>query len=92
MRPNNRANNQVREIKITRNYTRYAEGSVLIEFGETKVLCNATVEESVPRFLKVSNKVGLPQNMVCCHEPPTLALSVKRQKANKADAQWKSNA
>ncbi|HDV7201318.1 TPA: ribonuclease PH [Mannheimia haemolytica] len=52
MRPNNRANNQVREIKITRNYTRYAEGSVLIEFGETKVLCNSTVEESVPRFLK----------------------------------------
>ncbi|AHG74098.1 Ribonuclease PH [Mannheimia sp. USDA-ARS-USMARC-1261] len=52
MRPNNRANNQVREIKITRNYTRYAEGSVLIEFGETKVLCNATVEETVPRFLK----------------------------------------
>ncbi|HGO5816216.1 TPA: ribonuclease PH [Mannheimia haemolytica] len=52
MRPNNRVNNQVREIKITRNYTRYAEGSVLIEFGETKVLCNATVEESVPRFLK----------------------------------------
>lgn len=50
MRPNNRANNQVREIKITRNYTRYAEGSVLIEFGETKVLCNATVEETVPRF------------------------------------------
>lgn len=52
MRPNNRANNQVREIKITRNYTRYAEGSVLIEFGETKVLCNATVEDTVPRFLK----------------------------------------
>lgn len=52
MRPNNRANNQVREIKITRNYTRYAEGSVLIEFGETKVLCNATLEETVPRFLK----------------------------------------
>lgn len=52
MRPNNRETNQVRPIKITRNYTRYAEGSVLIEFGETKVLCNATVEESVPRFLK----------------------------------------
>ncbi|MDH2998924.1 ribonuclease PH [Pasteurellaceae bacterium LFhippo2] len=52
MRPNNRLANQVRPIKITRNYTRYAEGSVLIEFGETKVLCNATVEETVPRFLK----------------------------------------
>lgn len=52
MRPNNREINQVRDIKITRNYTLYAEGSVLIEFGNTKVLCNATVEETVPRFLK----------------------------------------
>ncbi|WP_373766653.1 ribonuclease PH [Glaesserella sp.] len=52
MRPNNRLDNQIRPIKITRHYTRYAEGSVLIEFGETKVLCNATVEETVPRFLK----------------------------------------
>lgn len=52
MRPNNRELNQVRPVKITRHYTKYAEGSVLIEFGETKVLCNATVEETVPRFLK----------------------------------------
>lgn len=52
MRPNNRENNQTRPVKITRHYTRYAEGSVLIEFGETKVLCNATVEEKVPPFLK----------------------------------------
>lgn len=52
MRPNNRPVDQTRPVKITRNYTRYAEGSVLVEFGETKVLCNATVEETVPRFLK----------------------------------------
>lgn len=52
MRPNNRELNQVRPVKITRHYTKYAEGSVLIEFGETKVLCNATIEETVPRFLK----------------------------------------
>ncbi|AAP95280.1 ribonuclease PH [[Haemophilus] ducreyi] len=52
MRPNHRENNQIRPVKITRHYTRYAEGSVLIEFGETKVLCNASIEESVPRFLK----------------------------------------
>ncbi|MBF0785619.1 ribonuclease PH [Muribacter muris] len=52
MRPNNRLAHQTRPINITRHYTRYAEGSVLVEFGETKVLCNATVEESVPRFLK----------------------------------------
>ena len=52
MRPNNRKLNQIRPVKITRHYTKYAEGSVLIEFGETKVLCNATIEETVPRFLK----------------------------------------
>lgn len=52
MRPNNRELDQVRPVKITRHYTKYAEGSVLIEFGETKVLCNASIDESVPRFLK----------------------------------------
>lgn len=52
MRPNERAVNQPRPIKITRHYTRHAEGSVLVEFGETKVICTATVEETVPRFLK----------------------------------------
>jgi len=52
MRPNGRTCEQVRDIKITRNYTMHAEGSVLIEFGNTKVLCNASIEETVPRFLK----------------------------------------
>ncbi len=56
MRPNNRATNQTRPVKITRNYTKYAEGSVLIEFGETKVLCNASIDESVPRFLRGKNQ------------------------------------
>ncbi|MDO4627377.1 MAG: ribonuclease PH [Pasteurellaceae bacterium] len=52
MRPNERAVNQPRPIKITRHYTKHAEGSVLVEFGETRVLCTASVDESVPRFLK----------------------------------------
>ncbi|MCI7352940.1 MAG: ribonuclease PH [[Actinobacillus] rossii] len=52
MRPNERPNNQPRPIKITRNYTKHAEGSVLVEFGDTKVLCTASVDETVPRFLK----------------------------------------
>ncbi|MDN3697670.1 MULTISPECIES: ribonuclease PH [Vibrio] len=56
MRPNDRAVDQVRPIKITRNFTAYAEGSVLVEFGNTKVLCNATVEENVPRWLKGQGK------------------------------------
>ena len=51
-RPSNRNQDELRSINITRNYTKHAEGSVLVEFGATKVLCNATVEESVPRFLK----------------------------------------
>ena len=52
MRPNERAVNQPRPIKITRHYTKHAEGSVLVEFGETRAICRATVEDSVPRFLK----------------------------------------
>jgi ribonuclease PH len=52
MRPSNRAPDEMRDIKFTRNFTRHAEGSVLVEFGHTRVLCTATVEEKVPRFLK----------------------------------------
>jgi ribonuclease PH len=56
IRPSQRHANQLRSISIIRNYTKHAEGSVLVEFGDTKVLCNASVEESVPRFLKGSGK------------------------------------
>ena len=52
MRPSGRTAQQIRPVTITRNYTRHAEGSVLIEFGDTKVLCTASVDKSVPRFLK----------------------------------------
>ncbi|MEG0842821.1 MAG: ribonuclease PH [Romboutsia sp.] len=50
----NRNNEQIRDVKITRNYTRYAEGSVLIEMGETKVICTASIEDKVPPFLRNS--------------------------------------
>ena len=43
---------QIRDVKITRNFTKYAEGSVLIEMGETKVLCTASIEEKGPPFLR----------------------------------------
>ncbi len=56
MRPSGRAFDQLREIKITRNYTKHAEGSVLVEFGDTKVICTASVVEGVPRFLKGEGK------------------------------------
>ncbi|OGT46598.1 MAG: ribonuclease PH [Gammaproteobacteria bacterium RIFCSPHIGHO2_12_FULL_41_20] len=56
MRPSQRANDQLRHICITRHYTKHAEGSVLIEFGDTKVLCTATLTSGVPAFLKDSGR------------------------------------
>ncbi len=52
MRPSGRSTDQLRPVKITRNYTRHAEGSVLVEFGETKVICTATADSGVPGFLR----------------------------------------
>lgn len=52
MRPNDRAPEQLRPVSITRHYTTHAEGSVLIAFGDTRVLCTASVTDGVPRFLK----------------------------------------
>ncbi|HLO27376.1 MAG TPA: ribonuclease PH [Geobacteraceae bacterium] len=52
MRFDGRDSDSLREIKVTRNFTRHAEGSVLIEFGDTKVICTASVEEGVPPFLR----------------------------------------
>ncbi|MCG7599707.1 ribonuclease PH [Halomonas sp. McH1-25] len=51
-RPSGRQPDQLREITLTREYTRHAEGSVLVAFGDTKVLCNASVEPGVPRWLR----------------------------------------
>ena len=55
-RPSGRKADELRPIKITRHYTKYAEGSVLIEVGGTKVICTASVEEKVPGWLKDQGK------------------------------------
>lgn len=55
-RPSQRANNQLRQIEIIRHYTKHAEGSVLVKFGDTHVLCTASVEEKVPPFLRGKNQ------------------------------------
>ncbi len=52
MRPSSRAPDEMRQINITRNFTKHAEGSVLVEFGDTKVICTASVEDRVPGFLR----------------------------------------
>jgi len=55
-RPDGRKINQIRMVNIARNYSKYAEGSVLIEVGDTRVICTATVEERVPVWLKDEGK------------------------------------
>jgi ribonuclease PH len=52
MRPSGRVPDQLRAVQITRGFTRHAEGSVLVEFGDTRVLCTASIDEKVPPFLK----------------------------------------
>ena len=52
MRPSGRSPNQLRSVRFTRQFTKHAEGSVLVEFGDTRVLCTASIEERVPPFLK----------------------------------------
>ena len=52
MRPSNRAPGELRPVKITRNYIKHAEGSVLIECGDTRILCTASIDEKVPPFLR----------------------------------------
>jgi ribonuclease PH len=56
MRPSGRKPDELRSVRISRGYTRHAEGSVLIEFGETRVLCTASIDEKVPPFLKGQGK------------------------------------
>ncbi len=52
MRPSGRQPHELRAVRLTRNFTKHAEGSVLVEFGDTRVICTASVEEKVPQFLK----------------------------------------
>ena len=56
MRVRNRGHDELRPVRLTRHYTRHAEGSVLAEFGDTRVLCTASVEERVPSFLRGTNQ------------------------------------
>ena len=52
MRPSGRQVNELRSVRLTRNFTTHAEGSVLVEYGDTKVICTASVEKGVPRFMR----------------------------------------
>ena len=60
-RHDGRANDQLREIRFTRGFTSNAQGSVLVEFGQTRVLCTAMYEDSVPHWKRGSN-MGKPED------------------------------
>ena len=79
-RPDGRRPDQLRKIKVTKNYMKNAEGSCLIEFGETKVICTASVEEGVPPFLKGSGKgwVTAEYGML----PRSCTSRIRREKAS----------
>ena len=86
MRPSERTTNQIRPVTFTRNYTLHAEGSVLVEFGNTKVLyCNSRA--CVPRFMKGQGR--LDNRRVRHVTRPTTLVIIASQGANKVGAQWK---
>ena len=58
MRPSQRQPDALRQVRLTRHYTKHAEGAVLVEFGDTKVICTASVEENVPGFLRAKGRGG----------------------------------
>ncbi len=64
MRPSGRAPDAIRSISFTRNYTVHPEGSVLVEYGQTRVLCNATVEEKVPPLVAEGGYIPLADGRV----------------------------
>lgn len=77
----NRSWNVARPVRLTPAFTRHAEGSVLIECGDTKVICTASVEEKIPSFLRGSGLGWVTANMECSLDPPDLACTGKPPEA-----------
>ena len=88
MRHDGRAVQQLRPIKIETNVFKHPEGSVVISFGDTKVICSATLEDSVPPFLRGSESGWVT---VCFPEPQIHVIVAKARKENYQDARWRFN-
>ena len=92
MRPSGRTASQIRPISFTRHFTAHAEGSVLVEFGNTKVICTASVEEGVPRFMKGQGKGWITAEYgMLPRETHTRNDREAAHVANKPVAPWKFN-
>ena len=92
MRPSGRQPDQMRDVIITRQFTCHAEGSVLVEFGNTKVICTASVEEGVPRFMKGQGRGWVTAEYGMLPGPPVPATAGRRPGVNRVAALWKSSA
>ena len=75
MRPDGRQPEDLRPVRINRDVLKYAEGSVLIEMGDTKLICSASVEDKVPPFLKGQGRAGTAST-ACCPVPQEYARTV----------------
>lgn len=91
MRPAGRSANQVRPVTLTRNYTKHAEGSVLVEFGDTKVLCTASIEEGVPRFLKGQGQGWITAEYGMLPRATHTRNAREAAKGKQGGARWKSS-
>lgn len=91
MRHDGRKETMLRPVKIQTNVYKHPEGSVVISFGDTTVICSATIEDRVPPFLRDTEKAGSQPNTVCSHERPTLVIVEKVPKASFLVGRWRSN-
>ena len=85
IRPSGRSFDELRKIEFIPNFISHAEGSCFVKYGETHVLCTASVEERVPIFLKNSGKGWVTANMVCYPDLLIQGVDVKLQGANKVE-------
>jgi ribonuclease PH len=91
MRPSGRAPDQMRAIIMEPGFTRHAEGSCLVGFGDTRVLCTASVETNLPPWLRGKGKGWVRPNMACCRGRPTRAGGARRRRASSPVARRRSS-
>ena len=90
VRADGRKVDELRPVRITRHFTDVPEGSVLIECGNTRVMCTATFTAGVPRWRKDSGLAGSPRNTRCCRAPPPTAPTASPCAARSAAVRTRS--
>lgn len=91
MRPSGRQADEMRPVRFTRHFTRHAEGSVLVEFGDTRVLCNATIESRVPPWLKNKGRGWVTAEYSMLPRSTHDRMAREPRAASWADAPWRSS-